>query len=220
MPWLCIHIEILFLLTGYMSHVVLKQVLRKLHCKSVEVIETNSSKRQGRYSCETCRFSSWYLRYQRSLRYHRVPKVRLGCPQNGTKGFYHHSFKHLFLWFDCKSCFSMTQLFVMLFRFHTPLNSCRGRDTFMVPWFHPSRQKIDSFHIALLYNSKDTVCLLTQWGSAIRSSIYRIPVCTWVYQTLKTKSWSKLVKVSRTWSPGQTGHKWSSDQLQFPAMSS
>ncbi len=143
MPWLCIHIEILFLLTGYMSHVVLKQVLRKLHCKSVEVIETNSSKRQGRYSCETCRFSSWYLRYQRSLRYHRVPKVRLGCPQNGTKGFYHHSFKHLFLWFDCKSCFSMTQLFVMLFRFHTPLNSCRGRDTFMV--MIPSQQAKDRF---------------------------------------------------------------------------
>ena len=32
---------------------------------------------------------------------------------------------------------------------------------------------------------------------------------------LKTKSWSKLVKVSRTWSPGQIGHRWSSDQVRI-----
>ncbi len=32
---------------------------------------------------------------------------------------------------------------------------------------------------------------------------------------LKTKSWSKLVKLSRTWSLGQVGHKWSSDELRI-----
>ena len=37
---------------------------------------------------------------------------------------------------------------------------------------------------------------------------------------LKTKSWSRLVKVSRTWSRGQICHKWPGDQLPIvPAIS-
>ena len=43
-------------------------------------------------------------------------------------------------------------------------------------------------------------------------TIFSIPL---LWSTLKTKSWSKLVKVSRTWSPGQISHKWSSDQLRI-----
>ncbi len=38
--------------------------------------------------------------------------------------------------------------------------------------------------------------------------------------SLKTKSWSRLVKVSRTWSQGKIGHKWSGDQLRIVPASS
>ena len=58
------------------------------------------------------------------------------------------------------------------------------------------------------------------WGHFITShglnwELYRY---YWVHVTprhaspLKTKSWSKLVKVSRTWSPGQIGHKSGSEK--------
>ncbi len=42
--------------------------------------------------------------------------------------------------------------------------------------------------------------------------IHDLPIFHAATRTLKTKSWSRLVKVSHTWSQGQIGHKYTFDQ--------